>query len=203
MSRGSIDKSEDYRKPVSSQAELSKEVSKILFRERLIIIIGEIDARQAERISAQLLSLDLEDSKKEITILLDSGQGDLQFGYTIHNLIKAIESKVKIIATGTLAQVAVVIYLSVPKKNRLSLPLTKFLIHQPVGDARGQASDLHILAEVILKTREWLNRLIAEETGQSYESVSRDTQRDHWMDALEAHKYGLVGKVIKKIGKVI
>ena len=120
----------------------------------------------------------------------------MESGDTIHDMIRFCGPKVKVIGSGWVASAGASIFLGAEKKNRLCLPNTRFLLHQPMGGVRGQASDIQIEADEIIKMRERVNRMIAKETGQTYEKVVKDTQRNFWMSAEEAVAYGVVAKVI-------
>lgn len=171
-------------------------VAQALFKSRTVLIFGEVDMKMAERVTAQLLAH--ADSEGEIRVILNSPGGHVESGDTIHDVIRFVGPRVKIIGTGWVASAGAHIYLGAPRENRYALPFTRFLLHQPLGGVRGQASDIHIEAEEILKMRERLNREIAKETGQPYEKVVNDTERNYWLSAEEAKAYGLVGKIIAR-----
>ena len=171
-------------------------VAQALFKSRTVLIFGEVDMKMAERVTAQLLAH--ADSDGDIRVILNSPGGHVESGDTIHDIIRFMGSRVKIIGTGWVASAGAHIYLGAPRQNRYALPYTRFLLHQPLGGVRGQASDIHIEAEEILKMRERLNREIAKETGQTYEKVLADTERNYWLSAEAAKEYGLVGKIITR-----
>lgn len=171
-------------------------VQNALFKARTVLIFGEIDMRLAERVSAQLLALAAESADKPIKVIINSPGGHVESGDTIHDMIRYCGPQVKVIGTGWVASAGAQIFLGAVKENRLCLPNTRFLLHQPMGGVRGQASDIQIEAEEIVKMRERLNRTIARETGQSYEKIVADTQRNFWLSAEEAIAYGIVSKVI-------
>jgi ATP-dependent Clp protease protease subunit len=174
---------------------LQPKVSERLFESRTILIHGEINSRLARDVTAQLLALSAV-SSDDITIFIHSEGGHVESGDTIHDMIRFVAPRVRMIGTGWVASAGVHIYLAVPKEDRLCLPQTRFLIHQPLGGAGGAATDIQIEAEEILKARERLNQVIADETGQPIERVSQDTDRNHWMSPEEARDYGIVGSVI-------
>jgi ATP-dependent Clp protease protease subunit len=163
---------------------------------RTILVSGEIDQDVAEKAISQALILDAA-SHDPIRVIVTSQGGHVDSGYAIHDVLRYIESPVVTLGAGWVASIAVPILLSAEKKNRYSLPNTRFLLHQPSGGAGGQASDIRIAAEEILKLRARLNKLIAEETGTSVEKVGEDSDRNFWMSAEEALEYGLVSKIIK------
>ncbi|HEX3652608.1 MAG TPA: ATP-dependent Clp protease proteolytic subunit [Rhizomicrobium sp.] len=169
-------------------------VAQALFKLRTVLIFGEVDMKMAERVTAQLLAH--ADTEGDIRVILNSPGGHVESGDTIHDLIRFVGKRVKIIGTGWVASAGAHIYLGAPRENRYALPFTRFLLHQPLGGVRGQASDIHIEAEEILKMRERLNREIAKETGQPLEKIVNDTERNYWLSAEEAKAYGLVGKII-------
>jgi ATP-dependent Clp protease protease subunit len=175
-------------------------VVQALFKSRTVLVFGEVDMKMAERVTAQLLAH--ADSDGEIRVILNSPGGHVESGDTIHDIIRFLGSRVKIIGTGWVASAGAHIYLGAPRENRYALPYTRFLLHQPLGGVRGQASDIHIEAEEILKMRDRLNREIAKETGQTYEKVVNDTERNFWMSAEAAKEYGLVGKIITNVSEI-
>ncbi|MEW5683752.1 MAG: ATP-dependent Clp protease proteolytic subunit [Pseudomonadota bacterium] len=176
-------------------------VQNALFKSRTVLIFGEIDMRLAERVTAQITAFASE-SDKPIRVIINSPGGHVESGDTIHDMIRFCGVPVKVIGTGWVASAGAHIYLGATKENRLCLPNTRFLLHQPAGGVRGQASDIQIEAEEIIKMQERVNRLIARETGQTYEKIVKDTQRNFWMNAEQAVEYGLVGKIITDASEV-
>jgi len=172
-------------------------VQNALFKSRTVLIFGEINMRLAERVTAQLLALAAK-SDDDIRVIINSPGGHVESGDTIHDMIRFCGPKVKMIGTGWVASAGAHIYLGATKENRLCLPNTRFLLHQPSGGVRGQASDIQIEAEEIVKMRERVNHMIAKETGQPYEKIVKDTQRNFWIGAEDAVAYGLVSKVINR-----
>ena len=170
-------------------------VQNALYKSRTILVFGEIDMRLAERVTAQLLALSAE-SHDPIKVVINSPGGHVESGDTIHDMIKFCGPQVKVIGTGWVASSGAHIFLGASKENRFCLPNTRFLLHQPTGGVRGQASDIEIEAEEIVKMRERVNRVIARETGQPYEKIVKDTQRNFWMSAEAAVEYGVVSKII-------
>ncbi len=171
-------------------------VAERLFESRTILIHGEITSRLAQEVTAQLLALAAE-SDDPITMFVHSEGGHVEAGDTIHDMIRFVKPRVRMVGTGWVASAGTHIYLSVPKKDRLCLPNTRFMIHQPHGGAGGRTTDIRVEAEELLKMRDRLNRTIADATGQSVEQVEKDTERNHWMSPEEAVAYGIVGKVIE------
>ena len=172
-------------------------VQQALFKSRTVLIFGEIDMKLAERVCAQLLAYSA-DSEDDIRVVVNSPGGHVESGDTIHDMIRFIRPKVKMIGTGWVASAGAHIYLGAAKERRFCLPNTRFLLHQPTGGARGPASDISIEAEEILKMHERLNREIAKETGQPYEKVVKDTDRNFWMSAEQAVAYGIVSRIINR-----
>jgi len=176
-------------------------VQNALFKSRTVLIFGEIDMRLAERVTAQISALAAE-SNKPIRVIINSPGGHVESGDTIHDMIRFCGAPVKVIGTGWVASAGAHIYLGAQKEYRLCLPNTRFLLHQPAGGVRGQASDIQIEAEEIIKMQERVNRMIARETGQPYERIVKDTQRNFWMSAEQAVEYGLVGKIVTDASEV-
>ena len=172
-----------------------------LFKHRTLTLFGEISQKLAQRTAEKLLSLSFE-SDDPITIYLGSPGGHVESGDTIFDMIGYIKPKVRIVGTGWVGSIATHIYLAPEKEDRLCLPNTRFLIHQPAGGFGGDASDIEIHAREIIKTRERINRIIAERTGQPLEKVAEDTDRDYWMSAEESVEYGLVGKIIANVDEL-
>ena len=187
---------EDDEKDEKSKAPepQSSEVAKALFKSRTVLIFGEVDMKMAERVTAQLLAY--AESDGDIRVIVNSPGGHVESGDTIHDMIRFVGKRVKMIGTGWVASAGAHIFLGAKKENRFCLPFTRFLLHQPLGGVRGQVSDITIEAEEIIKMRARLIREIALETGQPYEKVVADTERNFWMGAEDAVKYGLASKVI-------
>ena len=172
-----------------------------LFKRRVLTIFGEINKDVAQRTAEKLLSLAYENDEP-ITIFIGSPGGHVESGDTIFDVIRFVKPVVRIVGTGWVGSIATHIYLATDKANRYALPNTRFLIHQPAGGFGGDASDIEIQAREILKTRERINRIIAEQTGQPLTRVAEDTDRDFWMSAEESVAYGIVGKIIKSAAEL-
>ena len=175
----------------------NNQVVEALFKARTVLIFGEVTMKLAERVTAQLLAYE-QQGDEDIKIFVNSPGGHVESGDTIHDMIRFCDSKVKMIGTGWVASAGAHIFLGAEKENRFCLPNTRFLLHQPLGGVSGQASDITIEAEEILKMQERINRIIARETGQSYEKVVTDTERNFWIGAEEAIKYGLISKIVSR-----
>lgn len=176
-------------------------VQNALFKSRTVLLFGEIDMKVAERVAGQLLAYQAE-GDDPIRIVINSPGGHVESGDTIHDLIQFVKPRVLMIGTGWVASAGAHIFLGAKKENRYCLPNTRFLLHQPLGGVRGQASDITIEAEEILKMRERINRIIARETGQTYEKIVQDTERNFWMGAEEAKAYGMVAKIVNSADEV-
>ena len=172
-----------------------------LLETRTITIFGEINMKLAQEITQKLLVL-AADSDEPIKIFVNSPGGHVESGDTIFDMIRFIKPPVKMIGTGWVASAGALIYAAAAKGNRYSLPNTRFLLHQPMGGAMGQASDIAIEAEEILKMRARLNEIFAEATGQELEKVTKDTDRNFWMSASEAVEYGLVDQIVSSVDEV-
>jgi ATP-dependent Clp protease protease subunit len=195
-----LDEEDDKSKTPPPEPQSSPVVN-ALFKSRTILIFGEVDMKMAERVTAQLLAHAAE-GEGDIRVIINSPGGHVESGDTIHDVLRFVGPKVKMIGTGWVASAGAHIYLGVPKARRFALPNTRFLLHQPLGGIQGQASDISIEAEEILKMQERINRTIARETGQTYEKVVQDTERNFWMGAEAALAYGLVGKIVNRADEV-
>ncbi|HSS15293.1 MAG TPA: ATP-dependent Clp protease proteolytic subunit [Rhizomicrobium sp.] len=191
------DKDDDKSKAPEPQ---SSEIAKALFKSRTVLIFGEVDMKMAERVTAQLLAY--AESDGDIRVIVNSPGGHVESGDTIHDMVRFVGNRVKMIGTGWVASAGAHIFLGAKKQNRFCLPFTRFLLHQPLGGVRGQASDITIEAEEILKMRARLIKEISVETGQPYEKVVADTERNFWMGAEDAVKYGLAAKVVSSADEV-
>jgi ATP-dependent Clp protease protease subunit len=183
------------------QAKREESIGLRMLQTRTILVSGAIDDKVAARTIAQLLILDAE-NHDPIRVMITSQGGHVDSGFAIHDMLRFVESPVTTIGAGWVASIAVPILFGAPKERRYSLPNTRFLLHQPSGGAGGQASDIRIEAEEILKVRERLNALIARETGQPVDRVAKDSDRNFWMDAEQALEYGLVGEIITNVSEI-
>jgi ATP-dependent Clp protease protease subunit len=172
-----------------------------MLKTRTVLVSGGVDDKLAEKTIAQILILDAE-NHEPIKVMITSQGGHVDSGFAIHDVLRFVESPIITIGAGWVASIAVPILFAAPKDRRYALPNTRFLLHQPSGGAGGQASDIRIEAEEILKVREKLNALIALETGQDVERVARDSDRNFWMDAEQAKEYGLVGQVVTRATEI-
>lgn len=172
-------------------------VGERLFSGRKVLICEEINQTMAKKVTAQLLAL-AEESDDDITLFINSQGGHVEAGDTIHDIIQFIAPRVKVVGTGYVASAGTHIFLAADKGDRYCLPNTRFLIHQPSGGVGGQASDIAIQAEQIIRMRERLAKIISSQTGQPIDRVRTDIERDNWMTTDAAIEYGIVDKVISK-----
>ena len=172
-----------------------------MLKTRTIILSGGIRKELAEKTVRQLLLMEAMNDDP-IRIFIDSPGGDADAGYAIFDMIRFVSPPVYTIGMGLVASAAAIIQLASPKERRLGLPNSHYLIHQPLSGIQGVATDIEIHAKELEKIRERINRLISEETGNPFEQVEKDTDRDYWMDAQEALKYGLISKVVTKRSEV-
>ncbi|MBX7251316.1 MAG: ATP-dependent Clp protease proteolytic subunit [Candidatus Promineofilum sp.] len=191
---------EDGDKPADKRNGFGSMEEKLL-KNRTILIYGEINMDLAMDITKRLLILDAE-SQDEIRIFINSPGGHVESGDTIFDMIRFVKSPVKVIGTGWVASAGALIFAAADRKNRFSLPNTRFLLHQPAGGASGQAADIAIEAQEIIKMRRRLNETFARQTGQPIEKVEEDTDRNFWMSAEQARDYGLVGQIINSINEL-
>jgi ATP-dependent Clp protease protease subunit len=184
----------------TNERPMARAVFEQLFASRTVMVFGEIDTALAQSVTAQLLAL-AAISNDPIRVLVHSQGGHVESGDTIFDVVRAIRPEVKMIGTGWVVSAGALVYSAAKKGNRIALPSTRFLLHQPLGGVRGPTptSDIEIEANQILRVRERLNRWFAEATGQAYEKVARDTDRNLWMTAEEARAYGLVDRIVERL----
>jgi len=167
-----------------------------LLKTRTVLIQGAVEEELAERVIAQMLVLDAE-SHDPIRVIITTPGGMVDVGFAVHDILRYVQSEVLCIGAGFVASMGVPILLAAAKNNRVALPNTRFMMHQPAAGITGPATDIRISAQEILKTRDRLNRLVADETGQPIEKIAADSDRDFWMSADEALAYGLISRVIR------
>jgi ATP-dependent Clp protease protease subunit len=180
----------------TSRGERSYDIYSRLLKDRVIILGEEIHDTIASLIVAQLLFLESEDAEKDINLYINSPGGSVSAGFAIYDTMRHIKPDVSTICVGLAASMGAFLLSSGAKGKRFALPNAEIMIHQPLGGVRGQAEDIRIHAENIIKTREKLNRILSENCSQPLERVARDTDRDNFMSAEEAAAYGLVDKVM-------
>jgi len=178
------------------QGERAYDIYSRLLKDRIIFLGGSINDAVANTIVAQLLFLDSEDSKKDIQIYINSPGGEVYSGMAIYDTMNYVKSPISTICVGLAASMAAFLLAGGERGKRFSLPNSRILIHQPMGGTQGQASDIKIQAEEILRIREEMNKILSKNTGQPLEVIEKDTDRDFYMKAVEAKKYGIIDKVI-------
>ena len=183
----------------SSRRERAFDIFSRLLRERIIFLGSEIDDDVANSIVAQLLLLDSENPDKDIMLYINSPGGVITAGMAIYDTMKLIKADVSTICLGDAASMGAFLLSAGTKGKRLALPNARIMIHQPLGGAKGQATDIEIEAKEILRMKTMLSTLMAEHTGQTVEKIKQDTERDNFMTAKEALEYGLIDKVVEKI----
>ncbi|MBQ1484246.1 MAG: ATP-dependent Clp endopeptidase proteolytic subunit ClpP [Eubacterium sp.] len=181
----------------TSRGERSYDIYSRLLKDRIIFIGDEITDDLSSLVVAQLLFLDAEDSGKDINLYINSPGGSVTAGLAIYDTMNYIKSDVSTICVGMAASMGAFLLSSGTKGKRFALPNAEIMIHQPLGGARGQASDVRIHAEWLARTKDNLNRILAANTGQTLKTIEKDTDRDNFMSAADAKKYGLIDKVIK------
>ena len=185
----------------SSSGERSVDIFSRLLSDRIIVLSDQVDDTSASLVVAQLLFLESQDSEKDISLYINSPGGSVTAGLAIYDTMKYIKCDVSTICVGMSARMGAFLLSSGTKGKRIALPNSEILIHQPLvggNGLTGQATDIEIAANNLIKTKEKLNRILAQNTGKDYETLVKDTDRDNWMSAEEACAYGLVDKVIEK-----
>ncbi|MBQ2311923.1 MAG: ATP-dependent Clp endopeptidase proteolytic subunit ClpP [Firmicutes bacterium] len=182
----------------TSKGERSYDIYSRLLKDRIIFLDGEIDDAVASLVVAQLLFLESEDPDKDINIYINSPGGVITAGMAIYDTMNYIKPDVCTICVGMAASMAAFLLSSGAKGKRYVLPNAEVMIHQPLGGTKGQAEDIKIAAEHIVKIRERLNRILAANTGQTLEKIAQDTDRDNYLDAQQAVEYGLADKIVEK-----
>ena len=180
----------------SGRGERSYDIYSRLLRERVIFLVGEVNDQTANLVVAQLLFLESENPDKDISLYINSPGGSVTAGMSIYDTMQFIKPDVSTMCLGFAASMGAFLLAAGAKGKRYSLPNSKVMIHQVLGGARGQATDIEIQARDILRTKAQMNRILAERTGQTLEKIQQDTERDYYMTADEAKDYGLVDQVI-------
>ena len=180
----------------TSRGERSYDIYSRLLKERIIFLGEEVNDTSASIIVAQLLFLEAEDPSKDIHLYINSPGGSVSAGFAIYDTMKYIKCEVSTICIGMAASMGAFLLAGGTKGKRFALPNSEIMIHQPSGGARGQATEIKIVAENILKTKKKLNEILAANTGRSIEEIERDTERDNYMSAEEAKAYGLIDEIL-------
>lgn len=195
------DQEEDQTANEKSASALTDSVRDRLFKNRTLIISGAINQQLVSNIMGQLLAM-ASDSDAPINIFINSQGGHVESGDTIHDVIRFIKPRVRMIGTGWVASAGALIFVAVPLEDRFALPNTRFLLHQPAGGAGGTAADIAIEAQEIVRMRERINRIFSEQTGQSIERIENDTRRNFWLNVDAAKEYGLVKHIVRSMDEV-
>jgi len=184
----------------SGRGERAYDIYSRLLRERIVFLVGPVNDHSANLVVAQLLFLESENPDKDISLYINSPGGSVSAGMSIFDTMNFIKPNVSTLCIGLAASMGAFLLSAGEKGKRFSLPNSKIMIHQPLGGAQGQATDIEIHAREILKTREQLNKILADRTGQPLEKIQADTERDYFMSADEAKNYGLVDQVVANRG---
>lgn len=184
----------------SGRGERAYDIYSRLLRERIVFLVGPVNDQSANLVVAQLLFLESENPDKDISFYINSPGGSVSAGLSIFDTMQFIKPDVSTLCIGMAASMGAFLLAAGTKGKRFALPNSKIMIHQPLGGAQGQATDIEIHAREILKTREQLNRILAERTGQPLDKIQADTERDYYMSAAESKDYGLIDQVLEKRG---
>ena len=182
----------------TGKGERSYDIFSRLLNDRIIFLSDEVNDTTASLVVAQLLFLEAQDPDKDIEFYINSPGGSVTAGMAIYDTMNYVKCDVSTICIGMAASMGAFLLSAGAKGKRIALPNSEIMIHQPLGGARGQASDIKIQADLILRTRDNLNRILAENTGKSVEEIARDTERDNFMTAQQALEYGLIDKIFEK-----
>jgi ATP-dependent Clp protease, protease subunit len=182
----------------SGRGERSYDIYSRLLRERVVFLVGPVNDQTANLVVAQLLFLESENPDKDISLYINSPGGSVSAGMSIFDTMQFIKPDVSTLCMGMAASMGSFLLMAGAKGKRFALPNSKIMIHQPSGGAQGQATDIEIHAREILKTREQLNKIYAQRTGQALEKIAADMERDFYMDPVEAQAYGLIDQVLEK-----
>ena len=182
----------------SGRGERAYDIYSRLLRERIIFLVGPVNDGTANLVVAQMLFLESENPDKDIFLYINSPGGSVSAGLSIYDTMQFIKPDVSTLCMGMAASMGSFLLMAGAKGKRVALPNAKIMIHQPSGGAQGQATDIEITAREILKTREQLNRIYADRTGQTFEKIAADMERDYYMTPEEAKTYGLIDQVIEK-----
>jgi len=182
----------------SGRGERSYDIYSRLLKERVIFLVGPVSDHVANLVVAQLLFLESENPDKDISFYINSPGGSVSAGMAIFDTMNFVKPQVSTLCTGMAASMGAFLLAAGEKGKRFALPNAKIMIHQPSGGSQGQATEIEIAAREIIKTREQLNKILAERTGQPMERIERDTERDYYMSAEECKEYGLIDQVISK-----
>lgn len=186
----------------SPRGERAYDIYSRLLKDRIIMLSGEINDAVANTVVAQLLFLDAQDPNKDIYLYINSPGGSVTSGMAIYDTMNFVNADVQTIVIGMAASMGSLLATAGAKGKRYALPNSEIMIHQPLGGAQGQATEIEIAARHILKTREKLNKILAHHTGQPLEVIERDTDRDNYLSAEEAKEYGLIDEIVENANKI-
>jgi ATP-dependent Clp protease protease subunit len=192
---------DETREEDTTSREPGALLERALVKQRTVLVFGEVTTDLAHRTTAQLFALAAM-SDEPVRVVVHSQGGHVEAADTIHDVIRFIRPEVVMIGSGWVASAGALIYCAVPRQRRLSLPNTRYLLHQPLGGFRGRADEIEIETRQILRMRQRLHRLFADATGQPLDRIAEDTERNHWLDVAEAEAYGLVGRVIRTSSEI-
>lgn len=197
-----LDEEENEETKDNGADPLMRKMMEHFLQSRTILLFEQIEPKVTRRVIGQLLFLNDQDRKKEIKLFINSPGGVADDGLAIYDTIKLIDAPVKTIVSGLAASAAAIILVGAKKENRLALPHSRIMIHQPLGGARGTTKDIEISATQIVRLREELNRILSAETGQPIDRVAKDTNRDYWFTPEEAKEYGMISRIIDKMAAI-
>ena len=189
-------------KPGKKDKDATKSMDKYLLKSRTVFLFEQIEPKVTRRLISQLLFLNQKSSTQPILLYINSPGGVADDGLAIYDTIKFIDAPVKTIVCGLAASAAAIVLVAAKKENRMALPHSRIMIHQPLGGVRGSTTDIEISAAQIVQLREQLNRILADETGQPIEKVAVDTNRDCWLTPGEAKDYGMISRIVDKVNTI-
>lgn len=204
MRRFRMDEEEEDEKPKADEKEdaLMKKMMEFFLKSRTVLLFEQIEPKVTRRLISQLLFLNAQDPKADIKLFINSPGGVADDGLAIYDTIKLIDAPVKTIVCGLAASAAAIVLVAAKKENRLALPNSRIMIHQPLGGVRGSSKDIEISATQIIRLRELLNDILSKETGQPIAKVAEDTNRDYWFTSEEARQYGMISRVVEKLSGI-
>lgn len=199
-----IDEEEEEEKTKGDEKEdpLMKKMMEFFLKSRTVLLFEQIEPKVTRRLISQLLFLNSQDPKADIKLFINSPGGVADDGLAIYDTIKLIDAPVKTIVCGLAASAAAIVLVAARKENRLALPNSRIMIHQPLGGVRGSSKDIEISAIQIVRLRELLNDILSKETGQPVTKVAEDTNRDYWFTTDEAKQYGMISRVVEKLSAI-
>jgi ATP-dependent Clp protease protease subunit len=199
-----MDEEEEEEKNKGEEKEdpLMKKMMEFFMKSRTVLLFEQIEPKVTRQLISQLLFLNAQDPTAEIKLFINSPGGVADDGLAIYDTIKLIDAPVKTIVCGLAASAAAIVLVAAKKENRLALPNSRIMIHQPLGGVRGSSTDIEISATQIVRLRELLNEILSHETGQPIKKVAEDTNRDYWFTSEEAKQYGMISRVVEKLSGI-